>query len=51
MIWFWIAFAVLVVLAFAWVARRSRRHSGDYTMEQAARDADKYAGGGTTGVA
>jgi len=42
----WFAAAVLAVLAVAWAARRSRRHSGELTLEQTRRDVDKYAGGG-----
>jgi hypothetical protein len=45
---------VLVVSAalaalFVWAAVRQRRHGGDYTLDQAKRDAERYASGGGGG--
>jgi hypothetical protein len=42
---------VLVVSAalaalIAWASVRQRRHSGDYTLDQAKRDAERYPSGG-----
>jgi hypothetical protein len=40
--------AALVALV-VWASVRQRRHAGDYTLDQARRDAERYPSGGDGG--
>ena len=51
MTWFWSVLVIVAVVGFvAWASRRRRRHSGDGTMDEVKRNAERrYPGGGFVG--
>lgn len=50
MTWLWLVLPLGMIAFAVWAGLRSRRHAGDYTLDQAHHAVNKYPGGGGGGL-